>query len=50
MDWYTAGNKEYNANGGYDKLMSTGKPVALCEYGPSHGSDLKVSTVDGSYY
>lgn len=35
-DWYTSGNHEYNRDESWDKLMSTGKPVGLCEYDPTH--------------
>ena len=39
---------QYNANNGWEKLMSTGKPVALTEVGPD-GSRTK-KDVDGNTY
>ncbi len=35
MDWYSGGNYEIDKNSTYKDLVSTGKPVAFAEWGPS---------------
>ncbi len=35
FDWYTAGGYELEGSNTYRELASTGKPVALCEFGPA---------------
>ena len=48
VDWYTGKYFELNQNGGYNKLMETGKPVALTETG--NGWTLNKTAEDGSKY
>ncbi len=46
LDWYTGGKKEiYDKNHSYDLLMSIGKPVAICEFGP--GGDIQMREKGG---
>lgn len=48
VDWYCAGGFEVNQNGGYEKLMATGKVAALTETG--HGFQLVKTREDGSKF
>lgn len=38
VDWYTGGNYEVNSDDSYTKVMSTGKPSALTEFGPTEAA------------
>jgi len=49
MDRYTSGGgeSEYNANDGWENLMSTGKPVALAEFDPGENDNVSYLTPEG---
>ncbi len=45
IDWYTNGENEFfNEHRSYDKIMSFGKPFAICEFGPGKTKSLFYST------